>query len=149
MRGDAPGSGYWERRWAGFREGSARIGLEWEGGSAGAVLYEQGVPLISNAILEAVPFELTVMHVAWSGDMLMGTAPTGLDVRQAENDVRMPREGDLGWDPKIGELTFTYGLAECHTPAGPNTIVVCGSIDEDSMTSPCSLATAATRGWGR
>jgi hypothetical protein len=123
------GLGYWERRWTGYRHGGERLALEWPGGRAEAAVYDEGVPRISRAVLAALPLEVPVMHVAWSGDMLMGVEPIDLGVPEAENDVRLPRPGDLGWDPKIGELTFTYGLAECHGPTGPNTIVIYGTID--------------------
>jgi hypothetical protein len=51
-------------------------------------------------------------------------------IREMENQVRLVRPGDLGWDPKFGELTVTYGTAECRLPSGTNTIVVYGQIIE-------------------
>jgi hypothetical protein len=47
-----------------------------------------------------------------------------------ENAVRLPRPGDLTWDPDAGELAFAYGTAECRLPSGENTVVVFGSIVE-------------------
>ena len=120
---------YWERRWTGFRNGNERIIIEWDGGRAEARIFDEGAPITSKAFFEALPLEIPLMHVAWSGDMLMGTRPLDIGVREAENDVRLPWPGDIGWDPKIGEITFTYNLAECKGPTGPNTIVIFGSID--------------------
>lgn len=122
--------GYWEKRWTGFREGTVRIALEWDGGSAQAVIYDEGAPRTSEAFLAALPLEIPIFHVAWSGDMIMSTEPVlGIDVLDAENDVRLPWPGDIGWDPKVREITVTYNLAECKGPIGANTIVIFGQVD--------------------
>jgi len=62
--------------------------------------------------------------------MVMSTRSYDVGIREMENQVRLVRRGDLGWDPKFGELTVTYGTAECRLPSGPNTIVVYGQIIE-------------------
>jgi hypothetical protein len=122
--------GYWEERWTGFREGSARIALEWDGGRAEAAIFDKRVPRISAAFLAALPLEIEMFHVAWSGDMIMSTEPVpGIDVLEAENDVRLPWPGDIGWDPKVREITVTYNLAECKGPIGANTIVIFGQVE--------------------
>lgn len=122
--------GYWEKRWTGFREGTARVALEWDGGRAEATIYDEGVPRTSRAFLDTLPLEIPIFHVAWSGDMVMSTDPVpGIDVLEAENDVRLPWPGDIGWDPKVREITVTYNLAECKGPTGANTIVVFGQVD--------------------
>jgi hypothetical protein len=126
-------SWYWEKRWASFRQGTASIRLEWETGEARATIYDIGVPLTSSAILGALPIFVPVVHAAWSGDMLMSTRPYEIDATKFENEVRLVRPGDLTWDPKFGELAFTYGTAECRLPTGPNTLVVYGSIAGDGL----------------
>jgi hypothetical protein len=124
------GAEYWESRWTGFRQGSERIAIEWDGGRAAALIYDEGAPIISTAFLAALPLEVPFFHVAWSGDMIMGVeAIPEIQVTEAENDVRLPWPGDIGWDPKIGELTITYNLAECKGPIGANTIVIFGKIE--------------------
>jgi hypothetical protein len=102
--------------------------LEWEGGRAAATLYEEGVPKTVAALLERLPLVVPVVHVAWSGDMLMSSRAFDLGITEEENAVRLVRPGDLSWDPKFGELAFTYGTAECRLPSGPNTVVVYASI---------------------
>ena len=120
---------YWEKRWASFRRGTASIRLAWDGGEARAVVFDVGVPITAKAILAALPLAVPVVHAAWSGDMLMSTrAYDDIQARTLENEVRLVRPGDLTWDPKFGELAFTYGTAECRLPTGPNTLVVYGSI---------------------
>ncbi|MBO0663191.1 DUF3830 family protein [Jiella sp. MQZ9-1] len=126
---DKPDSWYWEQRWTSFRRGTKKLKLEWNGGEATALIYDAGVPNTSAAILAALPLIVPVVHVAWSGDMLMSTRDYDLPSRDLENEVRLVRPGDLTWDPKFGELAFTYGTAECRLPSGPNTLVVYGSIE--------------------
>lgn len=121
---------YWERRWTGFRTGSSEVTLHWAGGEARALLYNQGVPQTCAAVLAQLPLSVAVIHAAWSGDMVMSAEAMEIDMADEENQVRLPLPGDLGWDAKVGELTFTYGVAECHTPSLPNTITVYGSIIE-------------------
>lgn len=111
-----------------FRRGSRRIRLRWEGGQALAVLYDEGVPDTARAVAAALPLTVTVIHAAWSGDMVMSARPYEVGPLEAENDVRLVRPGDLTWDPKFQELAFAYGTAEARIPAGPNTLVVFGSV---------------------
>jgi hypothetical protein len=121
---------YWQKTWSDFRRGRARLHLKWQGGSAEAVIYDHGVPQTAAAILRHLPLEVPVVHVAWSGDMVMSSNSYKIGVDQAENHVRLVRPGDISWDPKFGELAFTYGTAECKLPSGPNTVVVYGQIVE-------------------
>ena len=100
---------YWEKTWTDFRSGTTRVRLVYEGGAATATLYDQGAPRTVAAVVAHLPFEIPVVHVAWSGDMVMSTRAYTFDARQMENAVHLPRPGDLGWDPKFGELTVTYG----------------------------------------
>jgi hypothetical protein len=118
---------WWRERWEGFRRGSRPISLSWEGGEARAVLFDEGVPHTATAVGGALPLEVPVVHVAWSGEMVMSAYTYDLGA-PAENTVRLPRPGDLTWDPGAGELAFTYGTAECRLPSGENTVVVYGSI---------------------
>jgi hypothetical protein len=70
-----------------------------------------------------------VVHVAWSGDMVMGARPVPLGVTEEENLTRLVRPGDVAYDPKYNEITVTYGTAEARLPSGPNTLTVFGAVD--------------------
>lgn len=63
-----------------------------------------------------------------------------IDAKVPENEVRLVRPGDLTWDPKFGELAFTYGTAECRLPTGPNALVVYGSIESVGLESFANFA---------
>ncbi len=121
---------WFQRRFSDFRRGGLRVGLRWEGGSAEGVLYDAGAPRTAAAVLRVLPLRIPVVHVAWSGEMCMGAESYDLGVGEAENEVRLVRPGDLTWDPKVGEICFVYGDAECRLPSGPNTVVVFGAILE-------------------
>jgi hypothetical protein len=121
---------YWQKRWTSFRSGTTRIALEFENKTATALLYEEGVPKTVGALLARLPLSVPVVHVAWSGDMVMSTQSYDIGSPEMENQVRLVRPGDLSWDPKFGEFAFTYGTAECKLPSGPNTVVVFGAIVE-------------------
>jgi hypothetical protein len=118
---------YWNRHWD-FRRGSKRIVVEWDGGSADAIVYDDGVPRTTAAVLDALPVEIPVVHAIWSGDFLMSSVQYDLGLKEAENATRLPRPGDLSWDHAFGELGFTYGTAECRMPSGTNTVVVYGQM---------------------
>jgi hypothetical protein len=122
-------SWYWEKTWSDFRLGKARARLTWDGGEADVVIYDEGTPSTANAVLAALPLEIPVVHVAWSGDMVMSTRGFEIGVHDHEHHVRLVRPGDLAFDPKFGEITVTYGTAEARLPSGPNTLVVFGQID--------------------
>jgi len=124
-------SWYWEQRWSNFRRGSKRITLDWGDGQASAVLYDEGVPRTTVALLEHLPLTVPVVHVAWSGEMLMSAQSYDMGVPEMENTVRLFRPGDLTWDPRFGELAFTYGTAEGRLPTGAHTVAVYGSIDSN------------------
>ncbi len=94
------------------------------------LIYSEGVPLTSEAFLAKLPLELPMVHVAWSGDMLMGAKSVAIGVKAVENLTRLVRPGDLAFDPNYDEITVTYGTAEARLPSGPNTLVVFGSIVE-------------------
>lgn len=121
---------YWEQRWSSFRRGSEVIRIRWDGGSALGTLYNDGVPQTVAAVAARLPLTVPVVHVAWSGDMVMSADQYDLGVTVPENDVRLVRPGDLSWDPKFGELAFTYGTAECRLPSGPNTVTVYGHVHD-------------------
>jgi hypothetical protein len=72
--------------------------------------------------------------------MVMSANPYELGVSRLENEVRLVRPGDLSWDPKFGELAFTYGTAECRLPSGPNTVTVYGQVSDslDAFAAYCS-----------
>ena len=78
--------------------------------------------------LRVLPLTVPVINVAWSGDMLLTADPVDLGVTTAENGVKNTLPGDIAFDPAINEVTFTYGVAECHMPTGPHTVVVFGQI---------------------
>jgi Protein of unknown function (DUF3830) len=118
---------WWRERWEGFRRGSKPISIAWEGGQAQAVLFDEGVPETAGAVSRVLPLEVPVVHVAWSGEMVMSADVYDLGAPR-ENTVRLPRPGDLTWDPDAGELAFAYGTAECRLPSGENTVVVYGSV---------------------
>jgi hypothetical protein len=120
---------WWRERWESFRRGSLPLPISWEGGRAQAVLYDEGVPETVAALRAALPLEVPVVHVAWSGEMVMSATTHRLGAGR-ENAVRLPRPGDLTWDPDAGELAFAYGTAECRLPSGENTVVVFGTIVE-------------------
>jgi len=119
---------WFQREWSDFRRGSARVRLSWPGGEAVAVLYDEGVPLTADGFAAALPLEVPLVHVAWSGEMTMGCETYAFGAEQPENAVRLVRPGDLTWDHKFGELCVVYGDADCRLPSGPNTVVVFGSV---------------------
>lgn len=121
-------SWYWQKTWSDFRHGSVPITIAWDGGSAGVVLYDEGVPNTAEAFLAHLPLELPMVHVAWSGDMLMGAHSVPIGVSAPENSTRLVRPGDLAFDPKYDEITVTYGTAEARLPSGPNTLTVFGAV---------------------
>jgi Protein of unknown function (DUF3830) len=121
------GSWWWQERWESIRRGDTPIVLSWEGGAAAGVLFDAGVPRTAAAVLAALPLEVPVVHVAWSGEMVMSARTYQLGIER-ENAVRLPRPGDLTWDPTVGELAFAYGTAECRLPSGENNVVLYGTI---------------------
>ena len=124
-------SWWWEKQWGDFRKGSLMIQINWTGGNAQALLYDVGVPATVAAIRSALPIEVRVVHVAWSGEMCMGAERFSSGPPEPENQVRLVRPGDLTWDPKFGELGFVYGTAECKLPTGPNSVVVYGCVNRN------------------
>ena len=123
-----PDNWYWQKTWSSFRTGGIPVLMSWPGGQAEVTIYAQGVPLTAAAFLERLPFEVPMVHVAWSGDMLMGAKPVPLGVEKEENLTRLVRPGDIAYDPKYNEITVTYGTAEARLPSGPNTLTVFGSV---------------------
>ncbi|MCR4266649.1 DUF3830 family protein [Nitratireductor sp. ZSWI3] len=121
---------YWEKTWSDFRRGTARAVLRWPGQEARVAIFDEGVPVTTAAILARLPIEIPVVHVAWSGDMVMSTRAFDIGVADQEHHVRLVRPGDLAFDPKFGEFTVTYGTAEARLPSGPNTLVVFGRIED-------------------
>jgi len=121
-------SWYWEERWNSSRRGSFPIVLEWDGGRGEGVLYDEGAPRTAAGVRDLLPVTVPVVHAVWSGDMVMSTTSYDLGFAEKENETRLPRVGDLSWDPGYGELAFTYGTAECRMPSGFNTVVVYGSL---------------------
>lgn len=127
-------SWWWRERWEDLRRGDTPIVLAWEGGSgeggsAAGVLFDVGAPRTAAAVLAALPLQVPVVHVAWSGEMVMSARTYALGVER-ENAVRLPRPGDLTWDPAAGELAFAYGAAECRLPSGENNVVVYGALTD-------------------
>ncbi len=122
---------YWEKNWTDFRRGQRYIKLTWDGGEAKALVYDEGVPETVAAIIRSLPLSVPVVHVAWSGDMVMSAKPiSNIQSEKEENLTRLPRPGDLTWDPKYNELCFVYGTSEARLPSGANTLVVYGTIKE-------------------
>jgi hypothetical protein len=134
-----PDSWYWEEHWNRARRGSTAIVVEWEGGRGEGVLYDEGAPRTAAGVLNLLPLSIPVVHAIWSGDMVMSTRSYKLGFADKENETRLPRVGDLSWDPHYGELAFTYGTAECRMPSGFNTVVVYGSMQSglDEFASFC------------
>lgn len=121
---------YFHRRWDGFRNGRIRIRLVFGSHVATALLYDKGVPQTCRWILDHLPLTMPVVHVAWSGDMVMSAKAFADGPREPENAVRLPRPGDLTWDPKFGEICFAYGTAEARLPSGENQLVVLGQVED-------------------
>jgi hypothetical protein len=122
---------YWERNWNDYRRGTRTIRLSWDGGEAVAAIFDEGVPRTTSAFLTLLPIEVPMVHVAWSGEMVMSAQPVPLEVAEHENRVRLVRVGDLAFDPRYGEITVTYGTAEARLPDGPNVLTVFGQITTD------------------
>lgn len=120
---------YFRRQWDNFRTGAVRIGLKFGSESAIARLYDEGVPETTAAFLAHLPLVVPVVHVAWSGDMVMSAQPFQIGSALPENEVRLPRPGDITWDPKFGEICFAYGTAEARLPRGENQLVVFGQVE--------------------
>jgi hypothetical protein len=123
-------SWWWSDQWEKTRQGAVAIAVGFDGGEARGVLFDLGTPKTVAAFRRQLPFTISVVHVAWSGDMVMGTTPLDLGVSEQEDFTRLPRPGDLGYDPKFRELTVTYGTAECRLPSGPNTVSVIGQFTD-------------------
>jgi hypothetical protein len=121
---------YWEKTWSEFRRGKTQARLLWDGGEARVLLFDEGTPETATAVIKALPVEIPVVHVAWSGDMVMSTRGYDIGVTEHEHHVRLVHPGDLAFDPKFGELTVTYGTAEARLPSGANTLVVFGQITQ-------------------
>lgn len=121
-------SWYWQKTWSDFRRGTRRLSMDWAGGHAEILVYDDGVPKTAAALLAKLPVELPMVHVAWSGDMLMGAHSVPIGFNEAENLTRLVRPGDVAFDPKYDEITVTYGTAEARLPSGPNTLTVFGSV---------------------
>lgn len=121
-------SWYWQKTWSDFRRGAKRARVQWDGGAADIEIYDEGAPMTARAFLARLPFELPVVHVAWSGDMVMGATPAPIGVQEHENWTRLVRPGDVAFDAKYDEITITYGTAEARLPSGPNTLTVFGAL---------------------
>jgi len=126
--GKQPESFYWDEHWNKTREGSTKIVLEWDGGRSEGILFDKGVPKSVSGIIDLLPVTIPVIHVAWSGEMIMSTRAYDFGFKDKENETRLPRTGDISWDPFFGEIAFTYGTAECKMQSGYNTIVICGQL---------------------
>ena len=125
---DAPDSWYWDEHFNNSRKGARAVVLEWQSGRGEGVLFDVGAPRTAAAVADLLPLRIPVIHAIWSGDMMMSAKAYDLGFREKENEVRLPRVGDLSWDPNFGELAFTHGTAECRMPTGFNTVVVYGSL---------------------
>lgn len=121
-------SWYWEEHWSRARRGSTEVVLEWDGGESSGLLFEAGAPRTVAGVLDLLPLAIPVVHAIWSGDMVMSAERYPLGFAEKENETRLPRVGDISWDPRYGEIAFTYGTAECRMPSGANTVVVFGSL---------------------
>ena len=119
---------YWDEHWNKTRLGSTEVRLEWEGGQSVGRLFDEGVPESVAGLIQLLPLEIPVIHVAWSGEMIMSTRAYDLGIKHKENETRLPRTGDISWDPFFGEIAFTYGTAECKMQTGYNTIAILGQL---------------------
>ena len=124
-------SWWWTDHWERSRQGAVPIVVAFDDGEARGLLFDRGTPKTVLAFRQQLPLTLPIVHVAWSGDMVMGATQIDLGISEQEDATRLPRPGDLGYDPKFGELTLTYGTAECRLPSGPNTVAVIGQFTED------------------
>jgi hypothetical protein len=119
---------YWQRTWSDFRRGTSVAKMVWDGGDADITIYDEGAPLTAKAFMKRIPIDIPVVHVAWSGDMVMGAKSVPIGVKEHENFTRLVRPGDIAFDSKYDEITVTYGTAEARLPSGPNTLTVFGTI---------------------
>jgi hypothetical protein len=88
---------YFRKKWDDFRRGDLKVELRFDGQRAVARLYDLGVPETVRMLTAQMPFAVPVVHVAWSGDMVMSAQPFDFGPTEAENAVRLPRVGsDLG-----------------------------------------------------
>jgi Protein of unknown function (DUF3830) len=76
---------YFRRRWDGFRSGERQVRLTFAAEQAVARLYDKGVPQTCRQILSHLPLTVPVVHVAWSGDMVMSARPFDIGPREPEN----------------------------------------------------------------
>jgi hypothetical protein len=122
-------SWWFQKRWSSFRSGSTSISITWaDGGQATVKLFDEGAPKTVRGFEGILPVDVDVVHVAWSGEMVMSCETLSFGPSEAENEVRLVRPGDLTWDPRFGELGLVYGDAECRLPSGPHTVVVFGQV---------------------
>lgn len=131
MRPDVRPSWYWESNWEDFRRGGRQVVLRWGDEQVDGRLYDEGTPRTAAAVRARLPLTVPVVHVAWSGEMVMSAEPVAIESQGEENSVRLVRPGDLAFDATYGEISVTYGTAECRLPSGPNTLVVFGQVDPD------------------
>ena len=119
---------YWDEHWNRTRIGTTHVALEWDGGKCEGLLFDQGAPRAVAGLRKILPVTIPVIHVAWSGEMIMSTRSYDFGFKEKENETRLPRTGDISWDPFFGEIAFTYGTAECKMQSGYNTIVIIGQL---------------------
>jgi hypothetical protein len=96
--GHAPSTWWWAEQWESTRRGDLPITIAFDGGDARAVLFDLGTPATVAAFRKCLPLVMPVIHVAWSGDMVMGTQRLELGVSEQEDHTRLPRPGDLAYD---------------------------------------------------
>lgn len=128
MSAAGPDSWWFQKKWSDFRRGSLMAEIQCGPTTASVLLYDVGVPVTVAAFARTLPIEMSFVHVAWSGEMLMAADVASFGPAEPENEVRLVRPGDVTWDSKFGELGLVYGDAECRLPSGPNTVTVFGSV---------------------
>jgi hypothetical protein len=114
-----------------------RIGIELEGVTVTAVLYEDRAPVTVGALWESLPYEDRVTHAKWSGDMFHANTELPIDVDYSkfpfgmENPVGFQAPGEIVYLPAIRELAIAYGEARFAWVTGAMMVSALGRIEGD------------------
>jgi hypothetical protein len=114
-----------------------RIGIELDGVTVTAVLYEDRAPVTVGALWESLPYEDRVTHAKWSGDMFHANTELPIDVDYSkfpfgmENPVGFQAPGEIVYLPAIRELAIAYGEARFAWVTGAMMVSALGRIEGD------------------
>ncbi|HLW58623.1 MAG TPA: DUF3830 family protein [bacterium] len=114
-----------------------RIGVELDGVTVTAVLFEDKAPVTVAKFWECLPYEDRVTHGKWSGDMFHTNTDFAfeLDVSKwafgMENPVGYQAPGDIVFLPVAKEIAIAYGGARFSWVTGPMMVSAIGRIEGD------------------